>query len=109
MLLKGRRSSPKGDNQMQTATVESGRNTGLNFAHLAAKAAEGKMLAEDFAEIGKRKAQRLIRRGREAGEDCLAETTHHIKHHPWQSVGIAAGVGAFVGLLFGWTCSRACK
>ena len=51
----------------------------------------------------------MIRRGREAGEDYLDETTHYVKHHPWQSVGIAAGVGAFVGLLFGWTCSRACK
>jgi len=94
---------------METATVENGRSTGSKFAHLAAKAAEGKMLAEDFAEIGKRKAQRMIRRGREAGEDCLEETTHYVKHHPWQSVGIAAGVGAFVGVLFGWTCSRACK
>jgi len=94
---------------METATVESGRSTGSKFAHLAATAAEGKMLAEDFAEIGKRKAQRMIRRGLEAGEDCLDETTHYVKHHPWQSVGIAAGVGAFVGVLFGWTCSRACK
>lgn len=97
---------------MQTATVENGTSTGINFAHLAARAAEGKMLAEDFAEfaeIGKRKAQRMIRRGREAGEDYLDETTHYVKHHPWQSVGIAAGVGAFVGLLFGWICSRACK
>lgn len=94
---------------MQTATIENGRSTGLNFAHLAAKAAEGKMLAEDFTEIGKRKAQRMIRRGREAGEDYLDETAHYIKHHPWQSVGMAAGVGTFVGLLFGWICSRACK
>lgn len=94
---------------MQTETVENGTSTGLKFAHLAAKAAEGKMLAEDFVEIGKRKAQRMIRRGREAGEDCLDETTHCIKHHPWQSVGIATGVGALVGLLFGWTCSRARK
>ena len=94
---------------MQTATVENGRSTGLNFAHLAARAAEGKVLAEDFAEIGKRKAQRMIRRGREAGEDYLDETTHYIKHHPWQSVGMAAGVGAFIGLLFGWASSRAGK
>jgi ElaB/YqjD/DUF883 family membrane-anchored ribosome-binding protein len=99
----------KGDNTMQTATVENGTSTGIKFTHLAAKAAEGRMLAEDFAEIGKRKALRMIRRGREAGEDYLDETTHYVKHHPWQSVGIAAGVGAFVGLLFGWTCSRACK
>jgi ElaB/YqjD/DUF883 family membrane-anchored ribosome-binding protein len=94
---------------MQTETIENGQSTGLKFGHLAARAAEGKMLAEDLAEIGKRKAQRMIRRGREAGEDCLDDTTHYVKHHPWQSVGIAVGVGAFVGCLFGWTCSRVCK
>ena len=91
---------------METATVENGTSTGSKFAHLAARAAEGKMLAEDLAEIGKRKAQRVIRRGVEAGEDCLEETTHCIKHNPWQSVGIAVGVGAFFGALCGWACCR---
>lgn len=94
---------------METTTMENGKNTGTKFAHLAAKTAEGKMLAEDFAEIGKRKAQRLIRRGREAGEDCVDETRYYVKHHPWQSIGIAAGVGAFAGALCGWTCARVCK
>jgi ElaB/YqjD/DUF883 family membrane-anchored ribosome-binding protein len=78
---------------MQSATLESDKNTGSKFAHLAAKAAEGKMLYEDLTEIGKRRAQRLIRRGREAGEDYLDETTQYVKHHPWHSVAIAAGVG----------------
>lgn len=94
---------------METARVENGSSTGSKFAHLAARAAEGKMLAEDLAEIGKRKAQRMIRKGVEASEDCLDETTYRIKHHPWQSIGIAAGVGAFVGVLLGWSCSRAYK
>ncbi len=109
IFLKGRQSLKEGDNKMQTEMVEDGTSTGAKFAHLAARAAEGKMLAEDFVEIGKRKAQRMIRRGREAGEDCLEETTHCIKHHPWQSVALAAGAGAFAGLLFGWTCLRARK
>ena len=94
---------------MQTATSEIATGTAAKLAHLTAKAAEGKMLAEDLVEIGKRKAQKAIRRGREAGEDYLDDTTHYIKHNPWQAVGIAAGVGAFAGLLFGLTCSRACK
>ena len=94
---------------METATLENGTIAGSKFAHLATSITEGKMLAQDFAEIGKRKAQRMIRLGREACEDCLDETTHSIKHHPWQSVAIAAGAGAFVGLFLGWTCSRVCK
>jgi ElaB/YqjD/DUF883 family membrane-anchored ribosome-binding protein len=94
---------------VRTETIENGASTGVKFAHMAAKAAEGKILAEDLVEIGKRKAERLVRRGREVGEDYLDDATHHIKHHPWQAVGIAAGVGAIVGLLFGLSCSRACN
>ncbi len=91
---------------MRTATVENGRHTGVKFAHLAAKAAEGKLLAEDLVEIGKRKAQRLVRRGYEAGEDYLDDTTHYIKHNPWQGVGIALGVGLTLGFLSGFLSRR---
>jgi ElaB/YqjD/DUF883 family membrane-anchored ribosome-binding protein len=94
---------------MENTTVKNDTTTHFSFPDLAAKVAEGKMLCEDITEKGKRQAGRLIKKGREAGEDCLDDTTHYIKHNPWQSVGIAAGVGAFAGLLFGWTCARVCK
>ncbi len=97
----------EGENKMPTTTNEIG--AAAKLTHLTARAAEGKMLAEDLVEIGKRKAQRAIRRGREAGEDYLDETTHYIKHNPWQAVGIAAGAGGFLGLLFGLMCSRGRK
>ena len=91
---------------MQTATVANGKNTGFKLAHLTAKAAEGKILAEDLVEIGKRKAQRVFRRGYEAGEDYLDDTTHYIKHHPWQSIGVAMGIGLSVGFLSGFLTRR---
>ena len=91
---------------MRTATVENGKHTGVKLAHLAAKAAEGKLLAEDLVEIGKRKAQRVIRRGYEVGEDYLDDTTHYIKHNPWQGVGIALGVGLTLGFLSGFLSRR---
>ena len=91
---------------METATVTNGKSTGFKFAHLTARAAEGKILAEDLVEIGKRKAQRMIRHGYEAGEDYLDETTHYIKHHPWQSVGVALGVGLSLGFLSGFLSRR---
>jgi ElaB/YqjD/DUF883 family membrane-anchored ribosome-binding protein len=91
---------------MQTATVENGKGTAAKLAHLTAKAAEGKMLAEDLLEIGKRKAQRAIRRGYEVGEDYLDETTHYIKHNPWRSVGVALGVGLSLGFLSGFLSRR---
>jgi ElaB/YqjD/DUF883 family membrane-anchored ribosome-binding protein len=87
---------------METATVTNGKRTGFKLAHLTAKAAEGKILAEDLVEIGKRKAQRMIRHGYETGEDYLDETTHYIKHHPWHSVGVALGVGLSLGFLGGF-------
>ena len=91
---------------MHTATVENGKSTGFKLTHLTAKAAEGKMLAEDLVEIGKRKAQRAIRRGYEAGEDYLDESTRYIKHHPWQTMGVALAVGLSLGFLGGFLSRR---
>lgn len=91
---------------MQTTTVANGKNRGLKFAELATRAAEGKIIAEDLMEIGRRKAQRLVRRGMNAGEDCLDETTHYIKHHPWRSIGVALGVGLTLGFLGGFLGRR---
>ena len=91
---------------MEIATVQNGKGTVAKLAHLTAKAAEGKILAEDVIEIGKRKAQRAIRRGYEAGEDCLDESKRYIKHNPWQSVGAALGVGLVLGFLGGFLSRR---
>ena len=91
---------------MRTVTVENGKSTGLKLGQLAAKAAEGKILAEDLVDVGKRKAQRFIRKGYEAGEDYLDDTTYYIKHHPWQSIGVALGVGLTLGFLSGFLGRR---
>ena len=91
---------------MQTTTVENGKGTAARLAHLAAKAAEGKMLAEDLLETGRRKAQRMARKGYELGEDCLDESTRCIKHNPWQAVGVALGVGFIAGFLGGFLAKR---
>lgn len=91
---------------MDTATVENGKGTAARLAHLTAKAAEGKMLAEDLVDIGKRKAKRMARKGYELGEDYLDESTRCIKHHPWQSVGVALGFGFIAGFLGGFLAKR---
>ena len=92
--------------QTTTTTVENGKSTGIKLAHLAAKAAEGKIIAEDLVELGKRKAQRLVRDGYEMGEDYLDEGRRYIKHNPWQSVGTALGVGLTLGFLAGFLTRR---
>jgi ElaB/YqjD/DUF883 family membrane-anchored ribosome-binding protein len=91
---------------MLTTTVENGKAAAVKLAHLTAKATEGKMLAEDLVEIGKRKAQRLVRKGYEAGEDYLDESKRYIKHNPWQSVGVALGVGLALGFVSGFLSRR---
>ena len=91
---------------MPTTTVQNGKAAAFNLAHLAAKAAGGKMLAEDLVEIGKRKAQRIARKGYETGEDYLDESKRYIKHNPWQSVGAALGVGLVLGFLGGFLTRR---
>jgi len=91
---------------MQTATSENEKGTASKLAHLSVRAAEGKMLAEDLVDIGKRKAQRMVRKGFEAGEDCLDESRYYIKHNPWQSMGVALGLGLMVGFLGGFLSRR---
>ena len=91
---------------MPTTTIENGKSAAIKLAHLTAKAAEGKMLAEDLVEIGKRKAQRIVRKGYEAGEDYLDESKRYIKHNPWKSVGVALGVGLTFGLLLSGFLTR---
>lgn len=91
---------------MQTATIANNKHTGITLGRLAGKAAEGKILAEDLVGIGKRKAQRMIKRGYEAGEDYLDDTTYYIKHHPWQSIGVALGAGLTLGFLSGFLSRR---
>ena len=91
---------------MPTTIIENGKSAALKLAHLTAKAAEGKMLAEDLVEIGKRKAQRIVRKGYEAGEDYLDESKRYIKHNPWQSVGVALGVGLTLGFLLSGFLTR---
>ena len=91
---------------METTRVENGKGIGFKLAHLTAKAAEGKLLAEDVVEIGKRKAQRVIRRSYETGEDYLDDATHYIKHNPWRSLGVALGVGLSLGFLSGFLSRR---
>jgi ElaB/YqjD/DUF883 family membrane-anchored ribosome-binding protein len=91
---------------MKTEAVENAKGAAFKMAHLTARAVEGRILAEDLVEIGKRKAQRMVRRGYETGEDYLDESKRYIKHNPWQSVGAALGIGLVLGFLGGFLSRR---
>ncbi len=91
---------------MPTTTTENGKSAAIKLAHLTAKAVEGKILAEDLVEIGKRKAQRLVRKGYETGEDYVDESKRYIKHNPFRAVGVALGVGLTLGFVSGLLAKR---
>ena len=91
---------------METKLIEKAVDGAAQFAHLAHEVSAAKARVNDLVEDGTRKAQRIVKRGVVTAEDCVEDTTYYIKRHPWQSVGIALGVGAGAGLLTGWLCSR---
>lgn len=93
---------------METNTIERAADSALQFAHLTHEVSKARTLLGDVIEDGKRKAQRTLKRTYLAAEDQLDETTYYIKRHPWQSVGIAAGVGVGAGLFAGWMFLHAC-
>jgi ElaB/YqjD/DUF883 family membrane-anchored ribosome-binding protein len=92
---------------MEKRTVEGAADAGMNLAHLKHEVAKAKTLMNDLVEDGKRNAQRMVKRGYNAAEDYVEDTTYYIKRHPWPAVGMAAGIGAGAGLLAGWLCTRA--
>ena len=60
---------------------------------------DAKAAVAEKLEDGKVAAERLLKRGRYAVEDCITETAHIIKRHPVTSIAIAFGAGAALGLL----------
>jgi ElaB/YqjD/DUF883 family membrane-anchored ribosome-binding protein len=81
----------------------------INLPDLGQQVAKAKVLANDVIENGKHKAERTLKRGIIATEECIEDTTYFIKRHPWQSVGTAVGIGAVVGLFAGWQAWRCCR
>lgn len=92
---------------MESKVVENVTDA-INLAHLTHEVSKAKVLIDDVLEDGKRKAERLVKRGFVAAEDCVEDSTYFIKRHPWQSVGAAFGVGAAIGVLAGWMTTRSC-
>ncbi len=63
----------------------------------------------DVIENGQQKVERTVKRAFVSAEDGLEDTTHLIKRRPWQSVGVAVGIGALVGVFAGWQAGRCCE
>ena len=62
--------------------------------------------ALEALEENVRNARRAVVAGRQAVEDCAAETTREVQRHPFMTVGLAVGIGGLVGCLVGFTLGR---
>lgn len=91
---------------MEPNTSEKIAGGAFQLAHLTHEVSKAKASVNDVIEDGKRKARRTAKRAVVAAEECVEDTNYYIKRHPWQSVGIAAGVGVGAGLLASWMLSR---
>ena len=91
---------------MENNPRENTTDVAVNLPDLGKQVAKAKVLVNNVIEDGKHKVGRTFKRGIVATEDCIEDTSHFIKRHPWQSVGTAVGIGAVVGLLAGWQVSR---
>ena len=98
-----------GEMKMETKTIERAADGAPQFAHLTHEVSKARALVNDVIEDGKRKAQRSVKHAVVAAEECVEDTTYYIKRHPWQSVGLAAGLGVGTGLLASWMVSRAVR
>ncbi len=62
--------------------------------------------ALEALEKNVRDVRRAVVAGRQAFEDCTGEATLQVRRHPFTAVGLAVGVGALLGCLFGFTFAR---
>jgi ElaB/YqjD/DUF883 family membrane-anchored ribosome-binding protein len=63
------------------------------------KVNEARARIRESLESAKRRLLEAERSAVRHGEEAVAATEDHIKRNPWQSVGIAAGVGLVIGVL----------
>lgn len=91
---------------MESRAAENAAEAAIKVAHLQHEVSKARVLIDDVLEDSKRKAERMLKRGVVAAEDCVEDTTYFIKRHPWQSVGAALGLGAAMGALAGWLTAK---
>lgn len=63
------------------------------------KVTEARTKIRESLEAAKTRLHEAERAARRHGEDAVIATEDYVKHNPWQSVGIAAGVGLVIGVL----------
>jgi ElaB/YqjD/DUF883 family membrane-anchored ribosome-binding protein len=63
------------------------------------KVTEARAKIRDSLEAAKSRLLEAERAARRHGEDAVIATEEYVRRNPWQSVGLAAGVGLVIGVL----------
>jgi len=63
------------------------------------KVTEARAKIRDSLEAAKSRLLEAERAARRHGEDAVIATEEYVRRNPWQSVGVAAGVGLVLGVL----------
>lgn len=63
------------------------------------KVEEARSRIRESLEGARRRLADAERAARRQGEDALIATEQYVRRNPWQSIGIAAGVGLLLGVL----------
>jgi ElaB/YqjD/DUF883 family membrane-anchored ribosome-binding protein len=57
---------------------------------------------DEAAYAAKRSVDKSVQRGLDTLEDLKDESIRYVKHHPVQTVAVAAGIGIVLGVAAGW-------
>jgi ElaB/YqjD/DUF883 family membrane-anchored ribosome-binding protein len=63
------------------------------------KVTEARAKIRDSLDAAKSRLLEAERAARRHGEDAVIATEEYVRRNPWQSVGVAAGVGLVLGVL----------
>jgi ElaB/YqjD/DUF883 family membrane-anchored ribosome-binding protein len=70
------------------------------------KAAAMRASVEQNLRVAKERLQQLDEAARERARAAARATDEYVRTNPWQSVGVAVGVGAIAGILIGLMLNR---
>jgi ElaB/YqjD/DUF883 family membrane-anchored ribosome-binding protein len=90
--------SPTGNSELKDAVGRMGKSFEASSAAVSEALDEGRISAE-----------RLLRRGRDAANDCLEDATDQVMQKPGTAVALAFGVGVLAGVTFGLIALRVGK
>ncbi len=80
--------------------------TGEQIADTARKASRATSAVADAFEDGVEVARRAAKRGGDAAEEFVDDTTKRLQRHPIETVAATFAIGVFAGIVIGWMTKR---